>query len=73
MVFFWSQLLVPIIGFVNWTLDANYMYLCEKPIVNNPFILGEWPWYILILEAVGLLHFLIVYLPFGLKYKKIKG
>jgi len=41
--------------------------------VNNPFIIGEWPWYILILEAVGLLHFLIVYLPFGLKYKKIKG
>ena len=31
-VFLWSQLLVPIIGFVNWILDANYMYICIKPI-----------------------------------------
>ena len=69
----WSQIPVGIIAIINWFIDANYMYLCEKPIVNNPFIVGEWPWYILILEAVGLLHFLIVYLPFGLKYKKIKG
>ena len=69
----WSHIPLGIVGFLNWILDANYMYLCEKPMVNNPFIIGEWPWYILILEVVGLFHFLIVYLPFGLKYKKIKG
>ena len=69
----WSQIPVGIIAIINWLIDANYMYLREKPIVNNPFIIGEWPWYILILEGVGLLHFFIIYLPFGLKYKKIKG
>ncbi|MFQ6606123.1 MAG: TIGR02206 family membrane protein [Fidelibacterota bacterium] len=69
-VFLWSQLILPVIGGANWLLDANYMYLCVKPIVNNPFIIGEWPWYILGLEVAGLLHFLIVYLPFGVQYRR---
>ncbi len=69
-VFLWSQLILPVIGGVNWLLDANYMYLCVKPIVNNPFIIGEWPWYILGLEVAGLLHFLVVYLPFGIQYRR---
>ena len=70
-VFLWSQLLLPVIGLINWILDANYMYLCTKPIVNNPFLIGEWPWYFLSVELTALLHFFIVYLPFGLKYKNI--
>ena len=70
-VFLLSQILLPVIGLINWILDANYMYLCIKPIANNPFLLGEWPWYILIIELTVLLHFFIIYLPFGLKYNKI--
>ena len=70
-VFLRSQILLPVIGLINWILDANYMYLCNKPIANNPFIMGEWPWYILIIELTVLLHFLIIYLPFGLIYNKI--
>ena len=66
----WSHIPLGIVGFLNWILDANYMYLCEKPMVNNPFIIGEWPWYFLILEGVGLLHFFIIYLPFGIKYRR---
>jgi hypothetical integral membrane protein (TIGR02206 family) len=66
----WSQIPVAIVGFIDWLIDANYMYLCQRPIVENPFVIGEWPWYILGLEAAGLLHFIIVYLPFGLKYRR---
>ena len=68
-IFLWSQLLVPIIGFINWILDANYMYLCIKPIVNNPFLIGEWPWYILSIELAGLMHFFIIYTPFLYLYR----
>ena len=63
-VFLCSQLLLPVIGLINWILNANYMYLCTKPIVNNPFLIGKWPWYLLSIELTALIHFFIVYLPF---------
>ena len=69
-VFVYSQGLVVVLAVVNYVIDANYMYICEKPIVDNPFVIGEWPWYFLGLELAGLLHFLIVYLPYGIKYRR---
>ena len=68
-IFLWSQLLIPIIGFVNLILDANYMYLCIKPIVENPFLIGEWPWYFLGVEFAAIIHFVIIYLPFAYFYR----
>ncbi len=53
---------------VNMATGGNYMFLCSKP--ENPSMLdflGPWPWYILSLEAVGILVCLICYAPFGLK------
>ena len=44
------------------------MYLAEKPLVNNPMIIGEWPWYILGFEILGFLH---IYIFFRL-YKLFK-
>ncbi len=58
------QIVVIIVGLINHFVDANYMYLSNKPEVENPFVIGEWPYYILILELVALLHFIIFYLPF---------
>ena len=68
-IFLYSQILLPFIAFINWIFNANYMFLCTKPIANNPFLIGEWPWYLLSIELAGLLHFFIIYLPFGLKYR----
>ena len=70
-IFLWSQLLLPIVGGFNWLIDANYMYICAPPIVDNPFIIGDFPEHLIGLEIAGLLHFAIVYLPFGLKYRRI--
>ena len=36
------------------------MIYAEKPLVNNPMVVGERPWYILI-EILGLVHILIFY------------
>lgn len=68
-IFLWSQLLLPTIGGFNWLIDANYMYICAPPIAENPFIIGDFPEHLIGLEIAGLLHFAIVYLPFGLKYR----
>jgi hypothetical integral membrane protein (TIGR02206 family) len=71
-IFISCQLLLPFIGLINWIFNANYMYLCTKPIVNNTFLIGEWPWYILGIELAALLHFFIVYLPFAYLLHKAK-
>ena len=55
------QVLLIIIGLTNYFIGANYMYLAEKPLVNNPMVVGEWPWYILGFEFLGLIHILIFY------------
>ena len=43
------------------------MYLSIKPIVDNPFLIGDWPYYIIGLELATLLHALLVHIPFYLK------
>ena len=62
-------LLISIIA--NILLDANYFWICGKPInqlgEHVPSLLdylGPWPWYILVAEFVALAHFLIAYIPF---------
>lgn len=60
-VFLYTQLVLPIIGTINYLINANYMYLAQRPDANNPFIIGEWPWYIVSLEAVIIVHFYAFY------------
>ena len=63
-VFFIMQILFIIIGTANWVFSANYMYLSKAPEVDNPLIIGEWPWYIIFFEIAGFLHILILYFCF---------
>ena len=60
-VFLLTNLCIPVIGTINWLLGSNYMYLGEKPIADNPFLVGDWPWYIAVLDVVLLVHFYLVY------------
>ena len=71
-IFISSLILLPFIVFINWIFNANYMYLCIKPIAKNPFLIGERPLYILGIELAALLHFFIVYLPFAYLYSQVK-
>ncbi len=53
------------IAIVNLILNTNYLWICKKPIF--PTIIdfcGPWPWYILVLEFIALIHFFVAYLPF---------
>ncbi len=59
------NVLALMIYFVDLSLDANYMYLREKPPGKTMYnLLGDWPIYILHLEFVVLILFTLIYLPF---------
>ncbi|MDP6685258.1 MAG: TIGR02206 family membrane protein [Candidatus Marinimicrobia bacterium] len=69
-IFLWSQLFIPIVGVLNYYLDSNYMYINAPPEVENPFVVGEFPFHLIGFELAGLLHFWLLSLPFRKYYKK---
>lgn len=51
--------------FINQLLDANYMFLKQKPTAASLLdILGPYPYYLLSLEGIAFIVFLILYIPF---------
>jgi hypothetical integral membrane protein (TIGR02206 family) len=53
---------------INSLIGSNYLFIMHPP--DTPSLidmLGPWPWYILALEALGMLTCLILYLPFAFK------
>lgn len=64
-VFLWSQLFPLVVIPLNMYIGANYGFLMEKP--DGPTLLdyfGPWPYYILIMEAAGVLSCCLYYSPF---------
>lgn len=59
-----AHFIVIIIMGLNYMLNINYMFLCQRPIANHPLIFGEWPWYILGFELVSISHVTISYIGF---------
>ena len=55
--------LMPPIALINWLTDANYMYLCTRPEVDNPLLFGAWPWYIGSVLFIGWALMLVAALP----------
>jgi len=60
-IFLFTQIAALLVGLFNWATGSNYMYLLNPPKVENPLIIGNWPWYILVFEALALLHFYLFY------------
>ena len=56
-----AQIVFSIVFLINLILDTNYMFLLSKPLVNNPLIIGDWPFYILFVQLIGLLHIVLIY------------
>jgi hypothetical integral membrane protein (TIGR02206 family) len=54
-----------LILFVNRLTGGNYLFLSTKPAGGSLLdLLGPWPWYLLSLDAVALILFTLLYLPF---------
>jgi hypothetical integral membrane protein (TIGR02206 family) len=50
-----------VVGSINAVAGWNYGYLCRKPVMPSLLDwLGPWPWYLLSLELIALLTFLIL-------------
>lgn len=57
------NVLLPVILLVNKLVEANYMFLRNKPENGSLLdVLGPYPWYILSLEAVAFLIFTLLWL-----------
>ena len=56
-----AQIVFLFVFLLNLILGTNYMFLLSKPSVNNPLIIGDWPFYILYVQLIGLLHIVVVY------------
>ncbi len=55
---------------MNFLLHANYAFLNRKPEHASLFdVLGDYPYYIISLEGVAIILFLLCWLPFGLVNK----
>jgi len=64
------NVIAAIVYLVNRLIGANYMFLMHKP--TTPSIidyLGSYPYYILSLEVVAFIIFVILYIPFAGKPK----
>jgi len=56
-----------VIALFNWAVGGNYLFICHKPETPSLLdVLGPWPWYVLSLELVGVVFFMLFYAPFGL-------
>jgi len=64
-VFLITNLVTVPIALINLVLDANYFFICRKPGGISPFLIGDWPWYVLWFEFLGLVFFWLLYLPMG--------
>ena len=62
--FIFINIIIIPVGFINYLLGANYMFVCKPPNVESSFFIGEWPIYLLWLELIYFLYILILYLPF---------
>ena len=59
------HVLAALVAVVNLLCDSNYMYLSEPPWGTvSPFFFLPWPWYLVVLDVVGLAMFSLVYSPF---------
>jgi len=54
-----------IMGIVNKIIgnSANYWFICQKPGGDSPFLIGEWPYYLITFAVGAFAVMALIYLP----------
>jgi hypothetical integral membrane protein (TIGR02206 family) len=56
-----------VVFFINSAIGSNYMYVNRKPDTASLIdLMPAWPWYLPWLELLGLVLFVLLYLPFAI-------
>jgi len=51
---FITNLVVVVISSINYLLDSNYMFLRVRPNSVSPFLIGDWPIYIIAVQLFSI-------------------
>jgi len=67
-----TNIYMGVIAVFNLLVGGNYLFICGPP--ETPTLIdfliqvfGPWPWYIIGLEIIGIISFLVYYSPFLIK------
>ena len=73
-VFLWMNLYMIAVFILNQILDSNYLFISHKPETASLIdLLGPWPWYILVLEGIGVVMCFILYTPYAIRDARNKA
>jgi hypothetical integral membrane protein (TIGR02206 family) len=70
---FWRVLIgmnlyMAVVFVINQLIGSNYLFLARKLETASLLdVLPEWPWYILYIEALGIILCLLLYIPYAIK------
>ena len=64
MVIIRFQIVLIGVHLINILLNSNYIYTRIKPLANNPLIIGDWPYYYIGFEVIGIFNIILFYYLF---------
>ncbi|HUI89365.1 MAG TPA: TIGR02206 family membrane protein [Anaerolineales bacterium] len=68
-----SNIYMAIVFFINRWIGSDYLFINGKPATASILdLLPPWPIYIMYMEALGIITFLILYSPFILKDRRVR-
>ena len=50
-----TNIVVIFISIVNYILDSNYLFLRVRPNSVSPFLMGDWPIYIIMVQVYSII------------------
>lgn len=66
LVFGVTNAIMILVGIVNWLTGGNYMFIARPPDYASLLdFFGPWPWYILVVQGLALVIFVLIYLPYA--------
>lgn len=65
------NILLTIIMPFNFYVGGNYMYLAEPPQVENPLVIGQWPYYVLWFEVFMIILLIVLFYLSKIRLRQI--